>query len=788
MAGRPTITTLAVQTGTDRTMYMTWTWTDPKTKSGENSTKDFTIRAFFSTGSDGIMHPMSDVTTEGEGGRYYYSFSVPSNANGVRVTMKANAKSRDVNGVDTPYWTGAWATDKTYFFSENPPSQPSTPNVDMEDLKLTASIDNYGLEGQSGEGNVGQNPTSSKYGIEFQIIRDNNTLFKVGNAQVVTGHAAYSCTVIAGSEYKVRCRAYDKQKRYSQWSTYSANKKTIPDPAPKIKSIKASSSTSVYIEWNAIATADSYTLEWAEKKEYFDRSDATQSQPGIESTSFTKTGLESGKEYFFRVQAVNEIGESKWSDPKSVILGEKPAAPTSWSSTTTAIKGEDLTLYWIHNSADGSSATVSEIEFDDGTDVWTETVPNIYTEEEDKDKTQHYDLNTSSFSYGAEILWRVRTAGVTQILGEWSVQRSLSIYAQPTVQLNLKDYSGDEIEELSAFPIYVSAITGPSTQAPIGYNVRFISKSTYEYVDYVGNIKVINVGDVIYDKYFDVQDILTLQISAGHVDLENNAEYTVEVVATMNSGLTASQTRDFTVAWEDESYEPDAEIAIDSNTLVAQIRPFCEDEDGELVDGVSLSVYRKEFDGTFTEIASGLDNAVSAYVTDPHPALNFARYRIVAITDNTGAVSFYDPPPLPVKNPNAVIQWDEKWEAFESDEATPMENPNWSGSMLKIPYNIDISESHRPDASLVEYIGREHPVGYYGTQKGHTSVWSMEIPAYDNETLYAIRRLARYSGDVYVREPSGTGYWANIQVSYSKTHCEVTIPISFSIARVEGGV
>ena len=60
-------------------------------------------------------------------------------------------------------------------------------------------------------------------------------------------------------------------------------------------------------------------------------------------------------------------------------------------------------------------------------------------------------------------------------------------------------------------------------------------------------------------------------------------------------------------------------------------------------------------------------------------------------------------------------------------------------------------------------------------------------PNDDIETLYAIRRLANYFGNCYVREPSGTGYWAQIKVSYSQTHADLVIPISFSITRVEGG-
>ena len=107
--------------------------------------------------------------------------------------------------------------------------------------------------------------------------------------------------------------------------------------------------------------------------------------------------------------------------------------------------------------------------------------------------------------------------------------------------------------------------------------------------------------------------------------------------------------------------------------------------------------------------------------------------------------------------------------------------------MLKLPYNIDISDVHTPDSSLVKYIGRTDPVSYYGTQTGLTSTWSTVIPKSDAETLYGLRRLARWMGDVYVREPSGHGYWANVTVSYTVKHRDLTIPISLKVTRVEGG-
>ena len=43
-------------------------------------------------------------------------------------------------------------------------------------------------------------------------------------------------------------------------------------------------------------------------------------------------------------------------------------------------------------------------------------------------------------------------------------------------------------------------------------------------------------------------------------------------------------------------------------------------------------------------------------------------------------------------------------------------------------------------------------------------------------------------GDVYVREPSGLGYWANISISYNREYSSLTIPVTLDVKPVEGGV
>lgn len=756
---RAVVDVFGLQSNTDRTMYATWTWS-------KDNTENYQVIWYYDTG-DNVWFIGNDSEVKDN----QCTYSAPSNALRVKFKVKPLSKKKTVNNSETAYWTASWSTEKIYSFSDNPPTVPDVPSVEIDKYKLTATLDNLDL-----------NAT----GIQFQVVKNDQTVFKTGTALIVTGHAAYSCTVDAGNQYKVRCRSY-RGDIYSDWSNYSSNVNTMPSAPSKIKTCRATSETSVYLEWDGVTAAETYDIEYTTKRDYFDGSDQTSTSSGIETTHYEKTGLESGQEYFFRVRAVNAKGSSAWSEITSIVIGKKPVAPTTWSSTTKAVSGEPLTLYWVHNAEDGSSQTYAELEMYINGVKETRTIKNS-TNEEDKDKTSSYPINTSEYVEGTIIHWRVRTAGITKVYGDWSIQRTVDIYAPATLELSVTDLYGGQIDTLTSFPFYVSALAGPKTQLPIGYHLSIISNEVYETTDRTGNFKMVNKGEEVYGKYFDTSDPLLVEMSARNLDLENNVSYTVVCVVSMNSGLTAQSQSSFKVAWTDEEYEPNLEIGIDKESFTASICPYCRDATGRLVEDVMLSVYRREFDGGFTEIASDIDNVRNIYVTDPHPALDYARYRVIATSKTTGAVSFYDAPGYPVGCKAVLIQWDEAWSSFDTAEESGMEQPSWSGSLLKLPYNIDVSEDCSPDVSLVEYIGRKHPISYYGTQRGSSSTWNVAIAKDDEETLYALRRLQNWMGDAYVREPSGSGYWAHLTVSFSQTHCELTIPVTLSIKRVEGGI
>lgn len=758
LSSRPTIKAFGLQSNTDRTVYATWSWS-------QSNTDHYEVKWFYATG-DGVAFIGNNSTTTDMQSTY----TAPSNATLVKFLVKPISKTRTVNDNEVSYWTANWSTESSYSFSNNPPSVPPVPSVEIKDYTLTAEVDNLDV-----------NATT----IQFQVVKNDTTTYKTGKVTIVTNHAAFSCTVAAGNEYKVRCRSI-RGSEYSDWSAYSGDSGTAPSTPSGITKLQAKSETSIYLEWSAVANATRYDLQYTTKKEYFDDSDQTTIVSSIEFTRYEKTGLESGNEYFFRVRAVNDSGESGWSGIKSIIIGSDPIAPTTWSSTTTVMVGDPLTLYWVHNTEDGSSQTYAQLE------ITIAGVANVFTIQntsEDEDETSSYVFDTSGYPEGTQILWRVRTKGITDVYGDWSIQRTVDIYAPPTLELNVTDVDGNAFDALTSFPFYISGEAGPNTQTPIGYHLAITANESYETVDHVGKTIIIGSGTEVYSEYFDITTGLLVELSANSVDLENNISYTITCTVSMNSGLTTESSVEFLVAWADETYEPNAEIGIDSETLAAYIGPFCKDpETEELISGITLSVYRKEFNGGFTELATGLDNIGGIYITDPHPALDYARYRIVAMSTSTGAVSYYDLPAYPVGESAIVIQWDEEWSSFASDNPDKSVEPVWTGSLLKLPYNVDVSDNYQTDVALVEYIGREHPVSYYGTQLGETSTWNAEIVKSDEETLYGLRRLAIWRGDVYVREPSGSGYWANVNVSFNQKHCELTIPVTLNITRVSGGV
>ena len=789
-----------LEADSEREMYCVWTWT--------RSPQSFKLRWWGLEKNTNLWIVVEEEQIQLIGNTHSITHTYNNNISKCNVEIlpiKDNVEGHPAQDNCT------WKKSTEYNFDNNPPKMPPIPTIEIDEHnKLTVTIEN-----------IDQDINADS--IEIAVYKNNTLKFQTAKVTIdqETHFAEYVSTVEPGGYYKVRCRAV-RGSIYGGWTEFTSNEQAVPTAPKEIEVLRAETFTdqsvtsyNVRITWTEEETATNYEIQWTTNPEYFDTTtvDSYVTTPEQGNTALL-TGIATGHEYFFRVRSINDKGSStNWTEIKSIKLGQRPSAPTTWSNTISNIIGEDLILYWTHNSTDGSIERLAKIHFTiidsahpGETPTEREITVNNEREGDEATQTSSYIINASDpewslLSAGFILKWKVQTAGVSNELSNWSVERQVNVYQRPTLTLGIESEQGYEIDEINSFPFYLTFLATPSTQIPVSYYIEVIANDSYDTVDNVGNVKTVNVGDKIYQRYYDPESTTAwnfmLEMTPGNIDLQTGINYTVNATLSMNSGLIATDTKDFDANLSDVYYQVYGDVVINKDTLEASIHPYCKEYEytsgGEieqiLSEHCTLAVYRREYDGSFTEIETDIPNEENLFVTDPHPSLDYARYRIVARDEITGSISYNDIDPVEVKEPSVVIQWSEQWTSFKVDDSGDQNvEPAWSGSMVKIPYNVDISDSKSVDKTLVEYIGRRNPVSYYGTQIGESGTWNVEIPAYDKETLYSIRRLGKFTGDVYVREPSGIGYWANVVVSYNKTHNKVTIPITFNVTRVEGGI
>lgn len=591
---RVTIKQFGLQANVDRTLLVTWAWTKEYTDHYKYKWRYY---------ADGIWFIGDENTTKNK----YVTYTIPENAKKVDVIIKPIAKTYDKDGKETYHWKDSeWCDRKKTTFnvsSELPPDVPSAPDVsDSTKYQLIAKLKEIDLD-----------PINPPTHIKFRVIKNNTSVFNAGSAKINKNYeyVSYSCNLEAGYTYYVECKAV-RGTLESDWSSHSSEIVTPPAAPAGFTTCRADSKTSVYLKWKAVRSATGYEIQYTDDKKLFDKSDAPQSKTVENATEFYIDGLETGKEYFFRLRATNKSSDqSSWSKISSTIIGSKPSSPTTWSSTTTVVAGEPLMLNWIHNSVDGSSQTKAQVrlyisklqgvslnEITGGESAfgtisdtivsgsnYIDYVINNKTNEDERDKTSWLKLDTSKFNEGAHIEWEVKTRGITDDYSEWSTRRSIDIYAPPTLELNVTDINANRIETLTSFPLYISGLIGHgTTQKPIAYHIAVSANESYEGVNNVGNDLIISAGDIVYSKYFDLGEInaafnsskpIVAVLSAGDLDLENGISYTVKGIVSMDSGLTAEYSTEFDVSWTDETYLPGGEVGIDEETLVAHIRPYC---------------------------------------------------------------------------------------------------------------------------------------------------------------------------------------------------------------------
>lgn len=706
--------------------------------------------------------------------------------------MPVAATYTDDYGRDVAYWKPITEWDDL---------QPIKPTFKMADLDPSDLSGAPGLDILSGnylKATVENYNTTTAKEVEFAIEQDHRAeIMATAKATLVNGYAELKYRVPSeGHEYRVRARGVSGPNKVGAWSDWSSSVSTGPKTPEKLISVRADGPRGVRVTWTPVSGRDAseslditYEIEYIDNLELFDVSGRAKSEETSTNTSFYHIDFTSdddfGKTWYFRVRAKLGENHSGWTNIVSCTLAKKPSVPTTWSENGVIGLGQIARLYWVHNAEDNSNETEATIVYYKSTDPTT-PIEIVYTDEPSdenvSDMIHSYEIDTSTFETGCLIFWKVKTKGAADEYSDFSVERQIGVYDDPTVAFSIPS-------EFTSFPITFTAVAEPPQQTAIVWNVSIVALEGYDTVDNVGNDVRISKNETIYSKFIDISgNTLEHTITAADVTFENGIRYELIVDVGMDSGLSARASREFVTNYDFDVMEPEGTITLDREHYSASIRPVCYDSSGEVDDDVTLSVYRREYDGRLVLLATGLENTGYTSIIDPHPALDFARYRIVAKSKTTGRMTHTDISSSIFGIPGVVLQWGANWATYDPTQDYNPDEPSWDGTTLHLPYNANISEQTSIDVSLIEYIGRSAPVSYYGTQLGISGSISCTIRADDYDTIYALRRLSIYRGDVYVRSSNGIGYWAQVTVSFEKTNREVTIPVTIDIKRVEGGI
>lgn len=367
--------------------------------------------------------------------------------------------------------------------------------------------------------------------------------------------------------------------------------------------------------------------------------------------------------------------------------------------------------------------------------------------------------------------------------------------------------SPDSIEQWLAYepgstitqlPILVSlTASGTDNQTPVAWSMDLMPSETFVYTGVDGNDAVALSSSPIFSASVDASDGEMFDpvdqrflITAADGAFVSGQTYYITGRVTTDAGLTSeNDTEYFTVEWDYDMPDPTITGIFNEDDYTVTLFYGCFDEEGVPVPDVTLDIYRINYDSTLTLIGDNLPNAqvidgevLTSSIIDLYPSFTSARYRIVANDLNTDQTTAYDSEEIPTPVYGIFIQWDAQSPNWDAD----LDSAVYSGEQVFLRWDLDITEDAEPDRELVEYIGRENPVAYFGTQLGVTGSWTSNLVKWEQqEEIAQLRKLQRWQGTCYVRETSGAGYRAVVNVSFGRSIDSLKVPVTLEITKVE---
>jgi len=369
------------------------------------------------TGVTGADEYILHVDREGSAPGYFYS-----DAEGASITETTYTISEESLPGRTHQWRvqavkdgqgGEWSPVWSFTTSVEPVELPSAP-------QLTSPDDGTGEVPVRPSLSWAELPEAESYTVHISTNGDtfNSLAFSESNiteTSINVDELNYSTAYY----WRVKAENSAGESEWSEvWNFMTRDVPTTPPAVPNLSS-PADEETEVSVSpvftWNSAEEAEIYTIQVSETSDFSEiaeeKNEVTETWVRLDDLSYSAT-------YWWRVKAVNSVGESNWTEERSFTTREEPTSPPAIPDLAGPENEEENVpvnpFFTWNSSADAESYTLQVSEYS--------TFSFIEFEVTDIRETWH---QLSNLEESATYYWRVKavnSAGESQ----WSESRSFN--------------------------------------------------------------------------------------------------------------------------------------------------------------------------------------------------------------------------------------------------------------------------------------------------------------------------------------------------------------------------
>lgn len=568
--------------------------------------------------------------------------------------------------------------------------------------------------------------------------------------------------------YEVNARMISE----TQWDGGS-----VPNAPTNVTASHTNIPGTVRVTWDWTWTeADSTEISWADHEDAWESTDEPSKYTisNLHAAQWNISGLETGITWYIRVRLAQTTDDKTtygpWSEMVSIDLSSAPAIPILTLSEGVVTEDGSVTASWVYSTTDGTSqayAQICEATINSGTITYGRIIAHTET-------AQHIMINAQDAGWTVGNTYNLCVQVVSasgHASDAWSDPVAV-VVAEPLVA-SITSTSLEEITEdgrtflgLTEMPLTLT-VTGAGTSGQTSVVIErardfhMLRPDDSEYDGFEGE------AIAIYSQYGEGEITITNDDLIGYFD--DGAEYRIVATVQDDLGQSAEDVVYFEAHWSHQAVIPEATVVIADN--VAKITPaqVTGAVEGDYVDIYRLSADKPELIYTGAELGE-------TYV-DPYPTIGeHGGHRVVFRTANRDYITA-----------DNVLAWLDLGQANGDYLDSKQTIINFGGDIIALNYNMEVSNDWSKDFQMTKYLGGAIQGDWNNSVERTTSVSAVAISYEDQNTILAMRRLARYNGICHIRTPEGSSYAANIEVSedYSYDTAGKIANFDLSITRVD---